>query len=248
MIPAWRGSTATVAMQPSALSASLWSSWFDSSFLSRQSAIATRTHPRSLLTGTINACKNHSGKNGPQSFAYALPTVFGLRPGSLRSNLASIAPLTPPRVLAAVLRTACNGWCTAHRFQRRGGCILGCSDALDKIEHYAVCPHFANLCQRHLQLQRPPPDSRLAFFVGLGFDRHPSPTFSWPSSSPQGALLAVRAIASYALYRVHNACRFQLGTGSEAREAFPAYVQDAVQGHAAARGLLRSAHPLLRED
>ena len=47
----------------------------------------------------------------------------------------------PPRVCAAILRTAWNGWCTKRRFQSLGACVFGCGAFLqaDSVEHYSGC-------------------------------------------------------------------------------------------------------------
>ena len=56
-----------------------------------------------------------------------------------------------PRVQAAVLKTACNGWGTARRFQTRQTiqtrCLLGCSNehARDSLEHYDYCQIIRDL-------------------------------------------------------------------------------------------------------
>ena len=174
---------------------------------------------------------------------WPLSSLPGHRPSRLKSNLASISSLVPPRIIAATVRTAFNGWCTARRFQASGSCIFGCDGGYDGIEHYANCAQFFSLCQRHLQLKPPPVGARLAWFIGLGFDLHSSPDFEWPPASPQAALLAVRAIATYAIYRTHNACRLTISKGEEACQAFPAYVQEAIRGHSKARSLLTQAYP-----
>ena len=174
---------------------------------------------------------------------WPLGSLPGHRPQRLLSNLSSISSLVPPRVLSAVMRTAFNGWCTAQRFQKHSSCIFGCDSSQDSIEHYSSCSQFLLLGERHLQLRPPPPGARLAHFIGLGFDRHPTPEYVWPPASPQAALLAVRAIATYALYRTHNACRFTINNAKEAMQAFPAFVHEVIKGHSKARSLLTQAHP-----
>ena len=73
---------------------------------------------------------------------------------------------TPPRVLAAMLRTWFNGWCTSRRFQRHGTCIFGCS-CEDSIEHYAVCKVVAEFARRHLNLHHREATDKLADFILL---------------------------------------------------------------------------------
>ena len=71
----------------------------------------------------------------------------------IRSILVRLAPLVPPRVRAAALRTALNGWCTSRRFQRAGRCFLGCGGQ-DIVEHYAACPEVLEFSRQKLGLQQ----------------------------------------------------------------------------------------------
>ena len=61
--------------------------------------------------------------------------------------------LVQPRVLAAMLRTWTNGWCTSRRFQKNGCCIFGCKQE-DSIEHYARCKVVEDYAFRHMHIHR----------------------------------------------------------------------------------------------
>ena len=74
-----------------------------------------------------------------------------------------------PRVQAAVLKTACNGWGTARRFQHRqplsARCLLGCSTehAKDSLEHYDHCRIIREL---HEAQGGTPSDRRIPLWTG----------------------------------------------------------------------------------
>ena len=73
---------------------------------------------------------------------WRLDHPIGLATRRLLSRFERLKHLVTPRVQAAVFKTIWNGWCTKARFQNAGACVLSCSpDALDRIEHYAACPH-----------------------------------------------------------------------------------------------------------
>ena len=61
-------------------------------------------------------------------------------------NFNYIGKACKPCVLSTFLRTLWNGWPTSWRMRTATGasqvrtCLLGCSHAVDKIEHYLVCP------------------------------------------------------------------------------------------------------------
>ena len=61
--------------------------------------------------------------------------------------------MVPPRIIAAIVRTWYNGWCTGRRFQQSGTCIFGCQYE-DSIEHYSRCPIVMNFGHRYLNLER----------------------------------------------------------------------------------------------
>ena len=63
----------------------------------------------------------------------------------------------PPRVGAACLRTAWNGWCTSRRFQQSGRCVFKCGAYFqeDSIEHYAGCSMCIEFLRNQLRYQGP---------------------------------------------------------------------------------------------
>eukprot|EP00973_Karenia_brevis_P063622 8844260-Karenia_brevis.AAC.1 len=83
-------------------------------------------------------------------------------------NYGAIAKLVPPRAVAALVRTAWNGWVTGRRFQNyTSRCVFGCA-AEDSVEHYSQCKAVHELGARHFGLQRPEsPALRLEAFLGL---------------------------------------------------------------------------------
>jgi len=151
----------------------------------------------------------------------ALP---GHRTARLLEGLAAIKSLVPPRVIAARVRAAFNGWPTRRRFQQRGQCCLDCGVEEDSVEHYAVCAVFHRLCGRLLALPRPAVDE-LGSFLGL--------------QRTGRTELAKRALASYALYRTLIGVRCGLLRPPEFSDAFKAFLREGVRGHQAASALLR---------
>ena len=54
-------------------------------------------------------------------------------------TLTGLRSSVPPRVMAALLRTLWNGWCTARRFQQRAACPFCLAEASDELEHMPFC-------------------------------------------------------------------------------------------------------------
>ena len=63
-----------------------------------------------------------------------------------------------PSIIAGVLKTWCNGWCTSRRFvEARKDCLYGCGcHQGDSLEHYLVCPLVAQ-CHALAAPTLPPP-------------------------------------------------------------------------------------------
>jgi hypothetical protein len=104
-----------------------------------------------------------------------------------------LAGKVPARVLAALLRALCNGWCTARRFQRTASCMFGCS-GLDSIEHYARCPAVDWFARARLALPRQ--GDPLAEFLMLS-----------GAGAAEDDVLIRRAVRTAAVYKLH--CTFR---------------------------------------
>ena len=109
--------------------------------------------------------------------------------------------LVPPRVLAAVLRTWFNGWCTKRRFQGKGDCLFGCLFGEDSVDHYMNCSRLHSYGQARLRLPR------TSNFV----DRGLSFMLLEATSSIPDAVLTRRALLVAAAYRLH--CRHHRSEG-----------------------------------
>ena len=145
-----------------------------------------------------------------------------------------VSSSAPPRVAAACLRTAFNGWCTGRRFQQRGCCVLGCPLAADSLEHYFRCPRYRVFLGRHLGLRGR--DGAAGFDAFFGWRR------GLALESGEGADTAgLAALGMYSLYRVHGAVRSGTLQRRDAVDALPASLREGARGHPKAEALLRAA-------
>jgi hypothetical protein len=137
--------------------------------------------------------------------------------------LGRLRRLVPPRVLAAVLRTWYNGWCTKRRFQGKGECLFGCTCGEDSIDHYMRCACLHAYGQSRLRLARADNPLELSLnFMLLA-----------PTSAITDEVLSRRALLMAAAYRLH--CRHR-HTGSLTGEgilsrALDQAVKEATLGH-----------------
>ena len=82
-------------------------------------------------------------------------------------RLSALQTQVAPRVLAALLKCAWNGWATARRRQTRANpCLLGCGTGEDAIEHYAQCRVTHAAARKWLRM--PPPLTPLLHHWALG--------------------------------------------------------------------------------
>ena len=132
----------------------------------------------------------------------------------------------PPRVTSAMIRTACNGWCTARRFQvQPSRCMMGCRQGEDSIEHYAVCPIVAEVAHERLRLKQPDSnqhklENMLGFNLGDNMD-----------------ICVRRHCLTAATYRLHNIKRhgtFNLDKQGM-KDALAQALKDVVAGHGPAQ-------------
>ena len=168
---------------------------------------------------------------------WQLPATLPRRGPRAIATLQMLAPLVPPRVWAAVLRTLWNGWVTERRWPQGpmagATCIFGCPREADSIEHYASCAGVASFARRRLGLPRAgSPEQGLADFLLLDRDAE-----QWSSSE-----LTIRALRTASVYKVHNWWR-HAGCRSlaMARDALYQAVKDLVAGHSGAIRVLDSA-------
>ena len=148
------------------------------------------------------------------------PRIRAMRAARVMGRLRS---LVPPRVLAAVLRTWFNGWCTLRRFHGRGDCLFGCTCGEDSIDHYMRCARLHAYGQSRLRLARADNPLQLSLnFMLLA-----------PTSAITDEVLSRRALLMAAAYRLH--CRHR-HTGSLTDEgilsrALDQAVKEATLGH-----------------
>jgi hypothetical protein len=131
--------------------------------------------------------------------------------------MARLRLLVPPRVLAAVLRTWYNGWCTKRRFQCKGDCLFGCTFGEDSIEHYMQCSRLYSYGQARLRLPRAANfgDRGLSFMLLEGTALIPD------------ALLTRRALLMSAAYRLH--CRHRHAEGFHEEETLKRALDQAIK-------------------
>ena len=84
---------------------------------------------------------------------WQIPLLNGWRTRKAFGVAHRLHGMVPPRIMAAIVRTWYNGWCTGRRFQQSGTCIFGCQYE-DSIEHYSRCPIVMNFGHRYLNLER----------------------------------------------------------------------------------------------
>ncbi len=74
--------------------------------------------------------------------------------GNALTLFPQLSKLVSPRIMAAVIHTMWNGWCTHRRFQVDNSvCLFGCGAASneDSIEHYVFCSVFRNFLECFLK-------------------------------------------------------------------------------------------------
>ena len=85
-----------------------------------------------------------------------LPPEIGTLSRRFVKAIAVLRGAVPPCVLAAVIRTLCNGWCTKRRFQQRAMntcCLNRDCPGEDSIEHYCSCSMVHNFAWEKLRLR-----------------------------------------------------------------------------------------------
>jgi hypothetical protein len=148
------------------------------------------------------------------------PRIRAMRAVRVMKRLRS---LVPPRVLAAVLRTWFNGWCTRRRFQGRGECLYGCACGEDSIDHYMRCNRLSSYGQTRLRL----PTESSTGGQSLSF------MLLEATSSVADATLTRRALLMAAAYRLHCKHRRSDGLSEEdtLRRALDQAIKESTLGH-----------------
>ena len=142
-----------------------------------------------------------------------------------RRNMSDLRNLVTPRVAAAVWSMAWNRWCTARRFQRKGRCVLGCSNCEDSIEHYIGCKHVRAIGWKMLRLEQ-----------GEEYeDRKKGLLAADCRGRDERVCLALLA---YATQQTTNAAR-QEGSCEEPVERLKQWVRRGVEGHTASANVVR---------
>ena len=142
----------------------------------------------------------------------------------------------PPRVSAAALRTAWNGWCTHRRFQKHRNCIFACNSFFqeDSIEHYAGCQIGVGWLRSKLHFDGPISKGHL---IVLGAQL--------PSITVEDILRL--GLWGYVLYKAFNFLRTsnrQLDP-SDVEGLFTQYLLEATSGH---EGACRFVENCWRQD
>ena len=161
---------------------------------------------------------------------WPLPLFPRLRATRAAAITCRLRKLAPPRVLAAVLRTWFNGWCSQRRFQAKGRCLFGCSLGEDSIEHYMRCSKLHLHARDRLKLPlHMANDAR-----GLSFMLLDS-----PSMLPD-AQLTIRALLLAAAYGLHCKLRQQAPFADDEtlRRALDQAIKEAAIGHPGATATL----------
>ena len=157
---------------------------------------------------------------------WRLPLFPRIRATRAVRVLGRLRRLVPPRVVAALLRTWFNGWCTSRRFQGRGPCIFGCALGEDSVDHYVRCSCLHRHGEDRLRLPRT-----------LSFE-HRGVAFLLLDTSAllPDAVLTRRALLLAAAYRLH--CRLRRGRplvdAEVLRRALDQAVKESALGHAGA--------------
>ena len=176
--------------------------------VSKELTSQVKVHPASRMRHKLDRW-NLTGFPGPTAARY------------LRS-LQVLKRLLPPRVAAASLRTAWNGWCTHRRFQQHGACRFACTSFVqeDSIEHFSCCQVCTRFLKKRLHYRGHIDKGHL---VVLGANQ--------PSRSEEDIVRL--GLWAYVIYKAFNHLRNstrQLGP-EETEGLFEQSLRDAVQGH-----------------
>jgi len=153
-----------------------------------------------------------------------LSVLPGYRVQRVLGILARLRPLVAPRVIAAYLRTVCDGWMTLKRFQQRGPCRF-CGREIDSLRHIARCTAANRWAHDFCHLQRPPVGAELDFLLCI-HDEALHVQHSLRPLEDSSQMLRARALYLYALCRLRNGIRNHRHVDSNFGDAFRMYLSE----------------------
>jgi hypothetical protein len=159
---------------------------------------------------------------------WTLPLFPRLRATRAELVTGRLKKLVPPRVLAAVLRTWYNGWCSKRRFQGKGLCLFGCTLGEDAVDHYMRCSKIHHHGCRRLRLPMHPAVEERGLSCML-----------LDSELPDDQLV-LRALLLTAAYRLHCTLRLRppFCEDEVLRRALDQATKEAAMGHTKATAIL----------
>ncbi len=163
---------------------------------------------------------------------WTLPLFPRLRAQRALGVAARLRGLVPPRVVAAVIRTWYDGWCSQRRFQARGSCCLfGRGHGEDSVQHYIWCRVLYAFATSGMR--RPARDGVAQQPLALMLLE---PAADLPDESFNRRALLVAAV--HQLNCTHRRRCAPLGTPLEVPRALEQAVKTAARGHQRATSCL----------
>ena len=147
----------------------------------------------------------------------------GYRTTRAISTLQHLSNKVAPRVISALLRTLCNGWCTAGRFGQRTTCKF-CKRGADTLPHIARCGVVWKLMRDECGIQRPA-GGEFEALCCLSGDAQWRDQEGAPGSADAAACIQVQAL--FATYKLHNHLRHCALVEPEMPGAFRAFFNEA---------------------
>ena len=171
---------------------------------------------------------------------WKIPVLPGHRVERAVATLKCISSRAPPRVWAVVLKTFCNGWVTARRFQSAGTCpFCGRADS-DSLENFARCHTVAQLFEKHAGIGASSQADGLLNFLCLSHG-HSNLCPQLRGGDERATAYTLRGVALHALHKVANHRRHGQLSLSEVEHAFKPLLDAAAQGCPQAASLLQRA-------
>ena len=161
-----------------------------------------RSVPKGISTTRLRRCLER----------WKIQVLHGHRVGRAMRVMVEVGRTSSPRVMAAYLRTICNGWCTKRRYQSHGLCAFDCGGGEDSLEHFARCPKVRSMIGACSEWQLTTGPAALDDFSIL----HEGAVNEMPR----------KADCLYALYRLHNGIRHGLFQATDHQGAFHRFLRE----------------------